>query len=90
MFHKWRRVNDLLAVYWSGSDFLSMTQTGITLLFGFLIAFNPTMTMMSVWVFTGITLIIEGIFDAVLLYATYKKLLAEDPMQSRKYAHLEV
>ena len=88
-FRKLQRMVDALrlgrSLWW-----LRAISAGITLLFGFLIAFNPTMTMMSVWVFTGITLIIEGIFDAVLLYATYKKLLAEDPMQSRKYAHLEV
>ena len=88
-FRKLQRMVDALRLgrplWW-----LRAISAGITLLFGFLIAFNPTMTMMSVWVFTGITLIIEGIFDAVLLYATYKKRLAEDPMQSRDYAHIEV
>lgn len=69
---------------------LRAISAGITLLFGFLIAFNPTMTMMSVWAFTGITLIIEGFFDAALLAATYKKRIAEDPMQSRDYAHIDV
>ena len=28
------KLNDLLAIYWSGSDFMSMTQTGITLVAG--------------------------------------------------------
>ena len=32
------RVNDLLAVYWSGSDLMSMIQTGITLVFGVFMA----------------------------------------------------
>ncbi len=40
----------------------------ITLIFGFVIVFNPNMTLMSVWVFTGITLILEGIFDAAALF----------------------
>ena len=41
---------------------------GITLIFGFMIVFNPNMTMMSVWVFTGLTMLLEGIFDAVALF----------------------
>ena len=34
MKRKYLRVNDLLAVYWSGSDLLSMSQTALTLVFG--------------------------------------------------------
>ncbi len=48
---------------------------GITLLFGFVIVFNPNMTLMSVWVFTGITMILEGIFDAVELIMQERKTL---------------
>ena len=88
-FRKLQRVVDALRLgrplWW-----LRAISAGITLLFGFLIAFNPTMTMMSVWVFTGITLIIEGVFDAVLLVAAYKKRIAEDPLQSPNYAHIDV
>lgn len=47
--------------------YLKAISAGISLLFGFLIAFNPNMTMMSIWVFTGVTMIIEGVFDAVAL-----------------------
>ena len=53
MFRKWRRVNDLLAVYWSGSDFLSMTQTGITLLFGVLMAARGELLMGEMTVFVS-------------------------------------
>ena len=53
MFHKWRRVNDLLAVYWSGSDFLSMTQTGITLLFGVLMAARGELLVGDMTVFVS-------------------------------------
>ncbi|MBR0463768.1 MAG: ABC transporter ATP-binding protein [Clostridia bacterium] len=53
MYHKWRRVNDLLAVYWSGSDFLSMTQTGITLLFGVLMAARGELTLGDMTVFVS-------------------------------------
>ena len=88
-FRKLQRMVDALRLgrplWW-----MRAISAGITLLFGFVIAFNPTMTMMSVWVFTGITLIIEGILDAVTLYQTYKKWVAEDPMQSSDYAHIEV
>ena len=50
-----------------------MLSSGMTLLFGFLIIFNPGMTMMSVWVFTGITLIIEGILDGTLIFMQVQK-----------------
>ncbi len=53
MFRKWRRVNDLLAVYWSGSDFLSMTQTGITLLFGVLMAARGELLVGDMTVFVS-------------------------------------
>ena len=53
MFHKWRRVNDLLAIYWSGSDFLSMTQTGITLLFGVLMAARGELLVGDMTVFVS-------------------------------------
>ena len=53
MFRKWRRVNDLLAVYWSGSDFLSMTQTGITLLFGVLLAARGELLVGEMTVFVS-------------------------------------
>jgi len=53
MFRKWRRVNDLLAVYWSGSDFLSMTQTGITLLFGVFMAARGELLVGEMTVFVS-------------------------------------
>lgn len=53
--------------------YLKAISAGISLLFGFLIAFNPNMTMMSIWVFTGVTMIIEGVFDAVALGMQIKK-----------------
>ncbi len=41
---------------------------GITLVFGFVIVFNPNMTMMNIWVFTGFTMIQEGLFDIMALF----------------------
>lgn len=45
------KVNDLLAVYWSGSDMLSMVQQGITLLYGVWIASQGTMLVGELTVF---------------------------------------
>lgn len=53
--------------------YLKAISSGMTLLFGFLIIFNPGMTMMSIWVFTGVTLIIEGILDASLIFMQVQK-----------------
>ena len=52
---------------------LQAISAGISLLFGYLIALNPGMTLMSIWVFTGITMIIEGVFDAASLFVTFRK-----------------
>ena len=53
--------------------YLRAISAGITLLFGLLIVLNPNMTFMSIWVFTGITLLVEGIFDGVALALQQKK-----------------
>ena len=53
--------------------YLKAISAGISLLFGFIIVLNPGMTFMSIWVFTGVTLIIEGVFDAVTLFLQQKK-----------------
>ena len=38
---------------------------GVTFIFGMIIVCNPEMTMINVWVFTGVTMMIEGILNAV-------------------------
>ena len=53
--------------------YLKVISTGISLLFGFIIVLNPGMAFMSIWVFTGITMILEGVFDAVSLFLQQKK-----------------
>ena len=40
----------------------------IYLVFGFIIVLNPEMTLINVWVFTGVTMIVEGIITAVFLF----------------------
>lgn len=71
-FRKAQRTVDVLrtkAPLW----YLKAISAGISLLFGFIIVLNPAMTFMSIWVFTGITLIIEGVFDAVPLFLQQNK-----------------
>ena len=71
-FRKLQRMVDALRLkqpLW----YLRAISAGITLLFGFLIVLNPGMTFMSIWVFTGLTLIIEGVFDAAALFLQQKK-----------------
>ena len=53
MKHNYIRVNDLLAVYWSGSDLLSMTQTAITLVFGVFMAANGELSVGDLTVFVS-------------------------------------
>ena len=53
----------LKKTYW----YLIGISAALSLLFGFIIVLNPTMSMMSIWAFTGITMIVEGVFDAVAL-----------------------
>ena len=49
----------------------------LCLLFGFLIVFNPGMAIMSIWVFTGITLIVEGLFEAFILFLQIRQIYRE-------------
>ena len=46
---------------------------GISIFFGFIVTLNPGMTLMSISVFTGLAMIIEGLFDAVAVAMTWKK-----------------
>ena len=45
----------------------------ITLLFGFIITLNPVIPLVSIWVFTGITLIVVGMFDAAAIIVQYMR-----------------
>ena len=47
------RVNDLLAIYWSGSDFMSMLQTGITLVVGVFLAAKGELLVGEMTVFVS-------------------------------------
>ncbi|MBR6220546.1 MAG: ABC transporter ATP-binding protein [Clostridia bacterium] len=47
------RISHVMAIYWSGSDMLSMTQTGLTLLFGILFAVRGEITTGNVLTFVS-------------------------------------
>ena len=68
--------------------YLKAISAAISLLFGLIIVLNPGMTFMSIWVFTGITLIIEGIFDAVASFFAAEKSV-NDPAAGKKEAETE-
>ncbi|MBR2824595.1 MAG: DUF308 domain-containing protein [Clostridia bacterium] len=65
-FRKLQRTVDALRLN-LGFWWLRGISAAISLVFGLIIVMNPEMTMMGVWVFTGITMIVEGVFDAVAL-----------------------
>lgn len=48
--------------------YLPASSALIYLVFGFIIVLNPEMTLINVWVFTGVTMIVEGIITAVCLF----------------------
>ncbi len=53
LWKKNRRLSDLLAVYWSASDMMSMLQTGITLICGVLFAARGELTVGDMTVFVS-------------------------------------
>ena len=55
--------------YW----WMRAISAAISLLFGFIIACNPGLTFISIWVFTGITLIIDACVALTALILQYRK-----------------
>ncbi len=51
--------------------YLYAVSAALTLLFGFIVVLNPDMKFISIWLFTGVTLIVEGVFDAAALIVGY-------------------
>lgn len=47
--------------------YMKAISAAISIAFGLIIATNAGMTFIGIWVFTGISLIVEGVFDAVAL-----------------------
>lgn len=67
----------------------------IYLVFGFIIVLNPEMTLINVWIFTGVTMILEGIITAVCLFLLererheLKKAKREEKSSAKKSASAE-
>ena len=70
-FRKLQRMTDDLRMkkelWW-----LRAISAALSIVFGLIITLNPEMKLMGIWVFTGITLIIEGVFDAIALIIQHK------------------
>lgn len=66
-FSKVQRTVDFLRMKLS-LWYLPAASALIYLVFGFIIVLNPEMTLINVWVFTGVTMILEGIITAVCLF----------------------
>lgn len=66
-FSKVQRTVDFLRMKLS-LWYLPAASALIYLVFGFIIVLNPEMTLINVWVFTGVTMIVEGIITAVCLF----------------------
>ena len=66
-FSKVQRTVDFLRMELS-LWYLPASSALIYLVFGFIIVLNPEMTLINVWVFTGVTMILEGIITAVCLF----------------------
>ena len=52
---------------------LRAISAGISLISGFIIALKPEMTWIDIWVFTGTTMIIEGMLDAAAMVCRMRK-----------------
>ena len=66
-----RMVDDLrmkMPLWW-----LRAISAGISLISGFIIALKPEMTWIDIWVFTGTTMIIEGMLDAAAMVCRMRK-----------------
>ena len=61
-----QRVVDALRLKASGWPLLAIS-AAVTLVFGLWITLNPEMAWISVWTFTGIALIVEGVLDLAVV-----------------------
>ncbi len=75
-FSKAQRMVDFLRMKFS-LWYLPAISALIYLVFGCIIVLNPDMTLVSIWVFTGVTMILEAVFDAVCIYMLEKGRIAQ-------------
>ena len=65
-FRKVQRLVDAVRLKMSGWPLIAIS-AAVTMVFGCWIVLNPGMAWISVWKFTGIAMIIEGVLDLVLI-----------------------
>ena len=70
-FSKVQRMVDFLRMKFS-LWYLPAISALIYLVFGFIIVLHPDMAFMSIWVFTGVTMILEAAFNAVCIWMLEK------------------
>ena len=87
-YRKLQRMADALRIK-DPAWWLKAISAGISLLFGYIIALNPEMKLVGIWVFTGLTLIIEGIFDATAMVIVLEKKKAARAAQGSQEASIE-
>ena len=56
----------------------------IYLVFGFIIVLHPEMTFVSIWVFTGVTMILEAAFNAVCIWMLEKGRLPKKEKEKKE------
>ena len=70
-FSKAQRMVDFLRMKFS-LWYLPAISAVIYLVFGCIIVLNPEMTFISIWVFTGVTMILEAVFNAICIWMLEK------------------
>ena len=77
-FSKAQRMVDFLRMKFS-LWYLPAISAVIYLVFGCIIVLNPEMTFISIWVFTGVTMILEAVFNAICIWMLEKGHLPKHP-----------
>ena len=77
-FRKLQQTVDTLRLK-KGNWYLYAIASLISMLFGSIIVFNPTMNLLSIWIFTAISMIVEAVFDTVVLVLTLRSGNKKEP-----------
>ena len=87
-FSKVQRMVDFLRMKFS-LWYLPAISALIYLVFGFIIVLHPDMTFMSIWVFTGVTMILEAAFNAVCIWMLEKCRLTKKEKEKKNPAPVQ-
>ena len=82
-FSKAQRMVDFLRMKFS-LWYLPAISAVIYLVFGCIIVLNPEMTFISIWVFTGVTMILEAVFNAICIWMLEKGHLPKKKKEKKK------